>query len=89
MRIFGMGLPELIIILVVILLIFGPKNLPKLGSALGKTVKGLREGLGSSKKDKQSNPTDADVVMASENDDEPAVEKTPDGKTVRRVVKSS
>lgn len=42
---FGMGVPELIIILVVALLIFGPKNLPKLGSALGKTVKGVREGL--------------------------------------------
>ena len=46
MRIFGMGLPELLVILVIILLIFGPKNLPKLGSALGKTVKGLREGMG-------------------------------------------
>ena len=38
MKFLGMGVPELIIILVVILLIFGPKNLPKLGSAIGKTV---------------------------------------------------
>ncbi len=45
MKVFGLGLPELIIILVVALLIFGPKNLPKLGSALGKTVKGVRDGL--------------------------------------------
>ena len=48
MRIFGMGLPELLVILGIALLIFGPKQLPKLGSALGKTVKGLREGMGSS-----------------------------------------
>ena len=50
MKILGLGVPELLIILVVILLIFGPKNLPKLGSAIGKTVKNLREGLGSGKK---------------------------------------
>ena len=41
----GIGMPELLVILVVILVIFGPKNLPKLGSALGRTVKGVREGL--------------------------------------------
>ncbi len=46
MKILGMGVPELLVILVIILLIFGPKNLPKLGSALGKTVKNLREGIG-------------------------------------------
>lgn len=51
MRIFGMGLPELLVILAVILLIFGPKNLPKLGSALGKTVKNLRDGMGGEKND--------------------------------------
>ncbi|HIR02027.1 MAG TPA: twin-arginine translocase TatA/TatE family subunit [Candidatus Aveggerthella stercoripullorum] len=51
MRIFGMGLPELLVILGIALLIFGPKQLPKLGSALGKTVKGLREGLGSNEQD--------------------------------------
>lgn len=43
----GMGPFELIIVVVVVLLIFGPKNLPKLGSALGKTVKSVREGLDS------------------------------------------
>ena len=51
MKILGMGVPELLIILAVILLIFGPKNLPKLGSALGKTVKSLREGVSGGKED--------------------------------------
>ena len=43
--ILGLGGPELIVILLVVLVIFGPKNLPKLGSALGKTVKNVREGM--------------------------------------------
>ena len=36
---------EWIVILVVVLVIFGPKNLPKLGKSLGSTVKNLREGM--------------------------------------------
>ena len=47
MKIFGLGMPELLIILGVALLIFGPKHLPKLGSALGKTIKNLRDGFNS------------------------------------------
>lgn len=43
--ILGMGAPELLVILLVTLVIFGPKNLPKLGSALGQTVKSVREGM--------------------------------------------
>lgn len=53
--ILGMGVPELLVILVVVLLIFGPKNLPKIGSALGKTVKNVREGMeGDDKSDEKS-----------------------------------
>ena len=42
MEVFGLGIPELVLILVVALLIFGPKNLPKLGGMLGRSVKKLR-----------------------------------------------
>jgi sec-independent protein translocase protein TatA len=34
----------LIIILVIVLIIFGPKQLPALGKSLGKTMKSIREG---------------------------------------------
>ena len=43
--IFGMGPLEIGVILIVAVVIFGPKNLPKLGSAIGKTVKNVREGM--------------------------------------------
>lgn len=90
MKIFGMGMPELIIILAVILLIFGPKNLPKLGAALGKTVKGMREGLGGDKKE----------AVEEEDVEEPASVKAIEGevegdeapapkKRVKKVVKTT
>lgn len=41
----GLGAPELAVIVLVVLIIFGPKNLPKLGSAIGKTVRNVREGM--------------------------------------------
>ena len=68
MKFLGMGVPELLIILVVILLIFGPKNLPKLGSALGKTVKNLREGMSD---DKQVVEEVDEDVEEEEVDEEP------------------
>jgi sec-independent protein translocase protein TatA len=41
----GLGGPEILVVLIIVLVLFGPKNLPKLGSALGKTVKNVREGM--------------------------------------------
>ena len=37
--------PGLIIILVIVLIIFGPKQLPQLGKSLGKTFKSIRDGV--------------------------------------------
>ena len=39
------GTNELLIILVVVLLIFGPKNLPKLGKMFGKTMNNFKKGM--------------------------------------------
>lgn len=40
------GIWELLIVLAIALLIFGPKALPKLGKSLGKTVGNFKKGLG-------------------------------------------
>ena len=45
MRIFGLGPTELIVILVIVLILFGPKRLPQLGKSLGKTMKSIRDGV--------------------------------------------
>ncbi len=39
---FGIGMPELIIILVIILVVFGAGRLPEIGSALGKSIKNFK-----------------------------------------------
>ena len=41
----GLGTTELIIVLVIVLVLFGPTRLPQLGKSLGKTVKSMRDGL--------------------------------------------
>ena len=40
---FGLGIPELVIIGIVALLVFGPKKIPEIGRALGKTLRGFKE----------------------------------------------
>lgn len=40
---FGLGWPEVAIIAIAALVIFGPKKIPELGSALGKTLRGFKE----------------------------------------------
>ena len=45
----GLGWPELAIILIVALLIIGPKKIPELGTSLGKTLRGFKEGVNNPK----------------------------------------
>ncbi|AKG23578.1 TatA/E family twin arginine-targeting protein translocase [Calothrix sp. 336/3] len=43
MNVFGIGLPEMAIIFIVALLIFGPKKLPEIGRSMGKAVRGFQD----------------------------------------------
>ncbi len=45
MEIFGIGLPELALIMVIILVVFGPEQLPEIAKKLGKTTRDLRRSL--------------------------------------------
>ena len=43
MNIFGIGLPEMAVIMVVALLVFGPKKLPEIGRSMGKAIRGFQD----------------------------------------------
>ena len=43
MNIFGIGLPEMALIMIVALLVFGPKKLPEIGRSLGKAIRGFQD----------------------------------------------
>ncbi|HEX9020904.1 MAG TPA: twin-arginine translocase TatA/TatE family subunit [Nitrospirota bacterium] len=54
---FGLGMPELIVILIIVVVIFGANRLPQLGEGLGKAIRGFKKGLSDSseEKDKKEN----------------------------------
>lgn len=43
MNFFGIGLPEMALIFVLALLVFGPKKLPEIGRSLGKALRGFQD----------------------------------------------
>lgn len=43
MNVFGIGLPEMALIMVVALLIFGPKKLPEIGRSMGKAIRSFQD----------------------------------------------
>jgi len=52
----GIGLPEVIIVLVIALLLFGPKRLPDLGRSLGSGLREFKDSITGSSKDDDEPP---------------------------------
>lgn len=42
---FGLGIQELLVILIIVMLIFGTSRLPELGSGLGKAIRGFKDSI--------------------------------------------
>lgn len=58
MLIGSFGLPELLVILVIVVVIFGASKLPQLGRGLGEGISNFRDGLSKGKDDKALPKTD-------------------------------
>ncbi len=60
---FGIGIPELLIILVIVLVIFGANRLPEIGSGLGRAIKNFKKAT--------SEPEEIDVTPKAESKGDP------------------
>jgi sec-independent protein translocase protein TatA len=58
---FGIGMPELIIILVIILIIFGAGKLPEIGGGVGKAIRNFRQAT------KNTEPEDPEKLEDNKN----------------------
>jgi sec-independent protein translocase protein TatA len=59
---FGIGIPELIIILVIVLVIFGANKLPEIGSGMGRAIKNFKKAT--------SEPEEIDVTPDKKPEDD-------------------
>ena len=57
---FGLGLQELLVILVIALVIFGPSKLPQIGSGLGKAIRDFKKGVTSDDAEDSANDAKKD-----------------------------
>jgi sec-independent protein translocase protein TatA len=50
---FGLGFPELIVILVIVIVIFGSSRIPELGRGLGEGIRNFRRGMKGDEEEKK------------------------------------
>jgi TatA/E family protein of Tat protein translocase len=62
---FGIGQTELIVLLVIVLLIFGPKNLPKLARSMGQAIRDFRTGIKGVEREIDDEDDDAPVETSA------------------------
>lgn len=57
---FGIGFPELLVVLLIVLVVFGAGKLPEIGSGLGKALRGFKKGM--------SEPDEIDITPHQKED---------------------
>lgn len=67
----GISMPQLLIILLVVALIFGTKKLRNIGNDLGSAVKGFKNGINDDEKQELNDQSEDEVTQANSNKKDP------------------
>ncbi len=78
----NIGLPEIIIVLVIALIIFGPKRLPELGNSLGRGIKEFRGSVSGENKDDEDSVETKKAQLEASGGGKTETAETVDGEVV-------
>ncbi|OGQ00707.1 MAG: hypothetical protein A2026_15420 [Deltaproteobacteria bacterium RBG_19FT_COMBO_46_12] len=84
---FGLGFPEILVILVILFLLFGAKKLPEIGEGLGKTMREIRKIRGEKKPGREKDKEDQKEDFLS--DFKKGVEQIPGLKEAKEIKKTA
>ena len=92
----GIGFPELMIILVIIMIIFGAGKLPEIGSAFGNSIRNFKKSMKEAEENAEENAEElpettdeaSDTAEVTEGDsDEPKTDENPEAATTETEAK--
>lgn len=64
----GLSVPQIILIIAVVVLIFGPKRIPQLGKSIGEAIRGFKKGIDG--KDKSATSAEANTDKKTDKEDQ-------------------
>ena len=85
----GIGFPELMIILVIIMIFFGAGKLPEIGSAFGNSIRNFKKSMKDAEQENEELPEGSDTQETSITEGEPAAEDGDNASTTETPVSST
>jgi len=85
----GIGFPELMIILVIIMIIFGAGKLPEIGSAFGNSIRNFKKSMKDAEQENEELPEGSDTQETSITEGEPAAEDGDNASSTETPVSST
>ena len=85
----GIGFPELMIILVIIMIIFGAGKLPEIGSAFGNSIRNFKKSMKDAEQENEELPEGAETAETAITEGEPAAEDGDNASSTETPVSST